>query len=144
MDENEDKLYKREKARMEALRGFYIHALVYVVVNLGLFALNMLTSRDSLWFYWPLLGWGIGLAINGIVVFAGGLFSADWEERKIRELMDEERHKQLHRPAWYPTTSRSVIDAGGACPALRASIAACPYRRGRLTAALVRGPGAIH
>ncbi len=102
MNENEDRIYQRAKARVEALRGFYIHAMVYVTVNLGLFAINMLTSRDSLWFYWPLLGWGIGLAINGLVVFAGGLLGGDWEERKIRETMAamaDERRKQARRSA---------------------------------------------
>lgn len=89
--EREDAIYKRAKARVEALRGFYIHAMVYAVVNLGLFAINMLTSRDSLWFYWPLIGWGIALAINGLVVLGGGVFGGDWEERKIRETMAEER-----------------------------------------------------
>jgi hypothetical protein len=98
MNENDDTLYKRAKARVDALRGFYIHALVYVVVNLGLFTINMLTSRDSLWFYWPLFGWGIGLAINAVVVFTGGLFGPDWEERKIREEVDAERRKHTPRP----------------------------------------------
>jgi hypothetical protein len=99
MNDNDDRLYKRARARVEAVRGFYIHALVYLTVNAGLFALNMLTSRDSLWFYWPLFGWGIGLAINALVVFGGGVFSEDWEERKIRDAMDEQRRKQTPRPS---------------------------------------------
>jgi hypothetical protein len=48
--------YRRAKARVDALRDFYIHLAVYVAVNLFLFAINMLTNRDSLWFFWPLLG----------------------------------------------------------------------------------------
>lgn len=94
MTENEEQLYKRAKARVEAVRGFYIHAIVYVVVNLGLFTINMLTNRDTLWFYWPLIGWGIALVINGLVVFAGGVFGPDWEARKVREVMEYERLRQ--------------------------------------------------
>ena len=48
--------------------GFYTHALVYVLVNLGLFGLSTL-SGNGRWHIWPLLGWGLGLAIHGIVTF---------------------------------------------------------------------------
>jgi 2TM domain len=83
---NEMPRYQQAKERVEALRGFYIHALVYAIVNLGLFAINMLTSPDNLWFYWPLIGWGIGLAINGTVVFASRSFlGKDWEARQMEK-----------------------------------------------------------
>jgi hypothetical protein len=74
--------------------GFYIHAIVYVCVNAGLFAINMLTNPDTLRFYRPLIAWGIGLAIKGFVVFAGGVFGPDREERKIREALEDERRRQ--------------------------------------------------
>jgi hypothetical protein len=35
-----------------------------------------------------MLGWGIGLAAHGINTFGIG---KNWEEKKIRELMEEER-----------------------------------------------------
>lgn len=82
--------YQRAKARVEALRGFYNHLAVYVIVNLFLFFLNIFASPDTLWFYWPLLGWGIAIVLHGVSVFgAGRLSSADWEEKKMRELMEE-------------------------------------------------------
>lgn len=82
--------YQRAKARVEALRGFYIHLTVYVIVNLFLFLLNIFTSPDALWFYWPLLGWGIAIVLHAVSVFGiGRLASADWEEKKIREFMEE-------------------------------------------------------
>jgi hypothetical protein len=87
----DDERYRRAKARVEQLRDFYIHAAVYVVVNLFLIAINLIVSPGVLWFYWALLGWGIGLAAHAITVFGvTGRWSRDWEERKIRELMDEE------------------------------------------------------
>ena len=92
--EQQERAYQRAKKRVADLRGFYIHLMVYLVVNLGLFAINMLTSPGSLWFYWPLIGWGIAVVINALVVFSGGLFDNAWEERKIHELMeDEQRHQ---------------------------------------------------
>ena len=77
-------------------KAFYIHASVFVVVNIGLFVINALTSGlagGAWWFYWPLLGWGIGLGAHALGVFGfggGGPWGQDWEERKTREMMDKE------------------------------------------------------
>jgi hypothetical protein len=78
--------------RAEELQGFYIHLLVYAVVNAGLFAINALTRGDEggWWFYWPLLGWGIGLLIHTLTTF-GPVFSSDWKERKAQELYERSR-----------------------------------------------------
>jgi hypothetical protein len=82
--------YQNAKKRVEALRGFYVHLTVYVVVNLFLFALNVLTSPGRLWFFWPLLGWGLAVALHALRVFGSGRgFGAEWEEKKIKELMQE-------------------------------------------------------
>jgi hypothetical protein len=50
--------YERVRARVKALKGFYIHATAFVLVNIALFAINVLVG-GVWWFYWPLLGWGI-------------------------------------------------------------------------------------
>jgi hypothetical protein len=89
MSEEEIK-YQRAKARVAALRKFYMHLGIYVLVNLSLFLRNILMSPDNLWFYWPLLGWGIAIAIHAFSVFGiGGLLDADWEKRKIQEILKE-------------------------------------------------------
>jgi hypothetical protein len=76
---------------MEEIRGFYTHLVVYVLVNLFLLVLNVLTSRGDWWFYWPLFGWGIGVVAHAFSVFSGfGVWGKDWEERKIKELMNRE------------------------------------------------------
>jgi hypothetical protein len=49
-------------------RGFRIHALTYAAVNILLLVINLATSPDDLWFYWPLLGWGIGLTGHAYAV----------------------------------------------------------------------------
>jgi hypothetical protein len=88
MSEQETR-YQNAKKRVEALKEFYVHLTVYVLVNLLLFTINMLTSPDSLWFYWPLLGWGIAIALHALRVFeAGRRFGEEWQERKIDELME--------------------------------------------------------
>jgi len=88
----EDAKYQKAKERVEQLKGFYIHIVAYVLVNLGLFLLNIITTPDDLWFYIPLLLWGVlGVVPHGIYVFGlSRQFGADWEEKKIREIMEKE------------------------------------------------------
>ena len=90
MDEQEVK-YQKAKERVEALKGFYVHLTVYIIVNLGLFLINMFASPGRLWFFWPLMGWGIAITLHALRVFgSGSLSGADWEEKKIKEIMDKE------------------------------------------------------
>ena len=87
----------RERAlhRARELRSFYSHALIYVLVNSGLFLLNLLTG-DGWWFYWPLFGWGVGLGIHALTVFGQfGPFSSDWEERKADEILRREQDRDV-------------------------------------------------
>ena len=84
--------YNRAKKRVRQIKGFYIHAGVYGVVNLLLIAINSATTPRQIWFFWPLIGWGIGLAAHGLSVFGLGEFlGAEWEERKIKKIIDERR-----------------------------------------------------
>jgi hypothetical protein len=89
---NEQESYERAKKRVEELKSFYSHLFVYLAVNAGLFLLNIITSPRHLWFYWPLIGWGIGLAIHGLSVFGTqNLLGKDWEEKKIKEILEKEK-----------------------------------------------------
>jgi hypothetical protein len=48
--------------------GFFFHFAAYVLVNAILIAVNLLLTPDKLWFYWPLLGWGIGILAHGLAI----------------------------------------------------------------------------
>ena len=88
----EDDRYKAAKSRVAQLRGFYVHLTTFIVVNAFLVTLNLLTSPDSLWFYWVLLGWGIGLVAHALQVYGSfTIFGRDWEERKIEEYLKRDR-----------------------------------------------------
>ncbi len=95
--ERDDPAYKAAVERAEMLQGYYIHLLVYAVVNAGLFLINLITKGDggSWWFYWPLAGWGIGLAVHTVVTF-GGVFSEGWKVRKAEEIY--RRRQEQPRP----------------------------------------------
>ena len=56
--------------RVEEKLGFYVHLVIYVLVNAILTTLNFINSPDKLWFYWPLMGWGIGVIFHAFRVFS--------------------------------------------------------------------------
>ena len=55
--------HKRAATRL----GWYVHASVYVLVNLALYAGALISGRH--WASAPFLAWGLGLAIHGAVVW---------------------------------------------------------------------------
>lgn len=82
---------KTELARQKvhAMTGFYVHAVVFALVMLILFAADAAIG-GSWWVQWPLLGWGAGLAAHWALVFGSGLsFLTNWQERKIEELKNK-------------------------------------------------------
>ena len=87
MDDREQR-YQRAQKQVKKLKGFYEHLATFISVNVMLLVINLLTSPESLWFVWPLMGWGVGLFSHAVSVY--GLFGRGgrrWEERKIQEIM---------------------------------------------------------
>lgn len=87
MERNEMERIARRRAG--AKMGFIIHATVFVLVNTALFAINSQFTPQYAWSFWPLGGWGIGLAIHGLVVYgfaAGGAISRRLIEAELRKL----------------------------------------------------------
>jgi len=89
--ENQNSKYLRAKKRVDDLKGFYGNLISYCCVIPFLIFINYQTYWGFQWFWFPLFGWGIGLAIHAFTVFGYG---SDWEERKIREIMDKEDRDQ--------------------------------------------------
>lgn len=54
----------RERRAVEEKKGFVIHLVVYVLVNAMLIAINLIYNPEDIWFFYPLLGWGIGLTAH--------------------------------------------------------------------------------
>jgi len=75
----------------EMKRGWRIHAAVYAVVMTGLIILNLVlvaqTDDDFLWFFFPLVCWGIGLTMHYLGV-------TRWGARDVRR-----RHAAIEREA---------------------------------------------
>lgn len=77
----------RKQARKE--KEFYGHLATYLVVNAIFLTMNLLSDPGNLWFFWPLLGWGIGIVSHATSVFGLPGLGQSWEERRIRELTGE-------------------------------------------------------
>jgi len=85
---SENNLYYKAKQRVKAMKEFYGNLISYCLVMPFLIFINYYTFWGFQWFWFPLFGWGLGLSIHGFSVFGYG---ANWEERKIKELMDKEK-----------------------------------------------------
>ena len=93
---NPNDRYNLAYKRVKRIKGFYVHALVYVLVNLFIIASRYsISSFDSGDFFrWDTfstaLFWGIGLLAHGMSVFGRNLFfGQNWEEKKIQQFMEK-------------------------------------------------------
>ncbi len=84
-----DEKYHRARKRVKEIRGFYEHLATYASVITLLFIIDI-SDGGNWWCYWPAIGWGIFIVINGVSVRAQGIFSHEWEERKIRQIMEKD------------------------------------------------------
>ncbi len=86
---NDSNKYIRAKKRVDELKGFYGNIIAYCVVIPFLIFVNYQTSWEYKWFWFPMFGWGLGVVIQAFTVFGYG---SDWEERKIREIMNKDEN----------------------------------------------------
>ena len=93
---NSDEIkYLEAKRKVKRIKGFFAHVLVYICVNVLIVYLNYQGLKPGeTYFQWhnfyTLIFWGIGLMVHGLSVFLPSfIFGNDWEERKIRELMEK-------------------------------------------------------
>jgi hypothetical protein len=80
------------KDRVDELRGFYHHLMIYVIVNLGLLGLNYYSNGfEYPWALWSLFGWGLGLVSHALKTYRVSPFlGKDWERRQVEKIMNEE------------------------------------------------------
>lgn len=88
----ENSSYFKAQKKVEEIKSFYANLTTYIIVISGLAILNIITSPEHLWFFYPAIGWGIGVVMHGFKAFDYMPFlDKDWEERKVKELMDKEK-----------------------------------------------------
>ena len=60
-------------------QNFYIIIVIYLALSVLWFTIDMLSGTDDFWFYWPMLGAGVIVAIIGIAMF--GISGIGHQER---------------------------------------------------------------
>ena len=81
------------RKRVKAIRGFYVAATLYAIIIPSLWIGNLIMG-GPIWAHWPMIGWGIGLTVQGLSVFAGkSFFGREWQEKKVEEIMARENLK---------------------------------------------------
>jgi hypothetical protein len=76
-------LERLARRRAGAKMGWYTHAFVYVLVNIGLVLLA--ASHGHNWAIYPLMGWGLGLLMHGAGVWLIGPGSGFYDRLLARE-----------------------------------------------------------
>ena len=95
---------ERAKKRVEELKGFYKHLMVYIMVNIMITTIIVVSHMyngadfiDALWDFGSIstwFFWGIGVFFHGLKVFSfNPFFNKDWEERQIQKYMEEDKEQ---------------------------------------------------
>jgi len=89
--------YWEAAKKVKRIKGFYSHLMIYLLVNIFIIVVKAinLDFGENLW-EWDLvklpLLWGIGLVAHGLTVFLPAfIFGKNWEERKIKELINKNK-----------------------------------------------------
>lgn len=87
--------YLKAVEQVEEIKGFYASLLAYVIVIPFLvYIYNTYTPNSIQWFWFPAMGWGIGLIFQGLKAFnLNPILGRNWEERKLKEFMEEEERQ---------------------------------------------------
>ncbi|WP_226788999.1 2TM domain-containing protein [Polaribacter porphyrae] len=86
----EQRYYKAQK-KVKEIKGFYTHLTIYCLIIPIIIFINLKYVPHFHWFWFSVLGWGFGLFFHWLGVFGFNLlgFGKNWEERKIKEFMNE-------------------------------------------------------
>lgn len=88
---NNQQAYEKAQKRVKEIKGFYSHLITYCLVIPGIIFVNLRFTPGFYWFWFSALGWGLGLFFHWLGIFGFRLlgFGKDWEERKIKEFMNQ-------------------------------------------------------
>jgi hypothetical protein len=66
---NERKVNYEEKSLRQKQIDFKRHLRTYLVMSAFFITLNALGGSNNFWAIWPILGWGIGVALQGLSLY---------------------------------------------------------------------------
>lgn len=93
----EEQLYLKAKKRVHDIKAFYVHLIVHLLSLPVIIAVNLIFVPGFHFFWFAVGGVFLGLFFHWLSVFGFTKFGLgkDWEEKKIREIMQEERKHKL-------------------------------------------------
>jgi hypothetical protein len=111
---DEQALHRAARKRVKAKKGFYAHLASYLAVGAFFLAMNLITLGGSreIWFFYPLLPWGVGLLIHYFTIF--GLpgreraMSESWEEAQMNKEL--ERLRRQHGLELPPPAGKAAVE----------------------------------
>src|SRR5262245_30485609 len=81
-----DEQYQEAKRRVEAKKGFYVHAFFFALLNVIFLAA---VGWD---FLWATVFWGLGLVLHAAsVFFSASDWVTSWEHRAIQKELNRQR-----------------------------------------------------
>lgn len=97
MENLEQIKYQEAQIRVQKIKNFYKHLIVFIIVNAYVIYKKTLhidegeTILDA--FKLPVF-WGIGLVLHGLNTFdILPFFGKKWEDEKIKEILDKEKNQ---------------------------------------------------
>jgi len=75
--------------------AFYFHFFIYLIVNILLLTINLIQG-GKLWFFYPLLGWLLGILIHAFFTFSN-LHARCWRKMVEKEINALEKSKNIRR-----------------------------------------------
>lgn len=101
----QEQQYVLARKRVEKIGKFYKHLAAYIIVNIFLSAIFIVGDMNDgdtfkeaftdyhnykIWLYW-----GIGIVFQALNTFGLNLFfNKDWQERKVKEYMNDDKHRR--------------------------------------------------
>ena len=86
--------------RVKKIKGFYTHAIVYLIINIMIVIINIQNLRSGESYFkfenfFTAFFWGIGLLSHALSVFIPSMIMGkNWEERKIKEIMEKNKNNK--------------------------------------------------
>lgn len=96
---NQDEIkYQEAVKKVAKIKAFYTHLIVYILINAFIIVKKTqnIDEGETIWHAFKVaFFWGIGLLFHALRVFDRvPFFGSDWEEKKVKELIEKEKKTQ--------------------------------------------------
>jgi hypothetical protein len=98
---NDEKIrYDLAVKRLKKIKSFYVHLLVFIIINSFVIYMNIrsLPPTETVFqfkVFSTAFFWGIGLLAHAVSVFGFDfIFGNNWEAKKIKQFMEEDRRSK--------------------------------------------------